>query len=145
MRFRLSAIIALALLAVPAQASYTPTLNSAIFAGSTSGTVTLQATATAGTNTVTLPAQTGTVALIFSGATSSLGGSALTAGTCSTTTATITGAASGMSVIATPTTYPGAGFYWQTYVSASNTVTVAVCAAVNGTPTASIYNIRAFQ
>jgi hypothetical protein len=43
----------------------TPTISSggANFSGSTSGTINLVATATAGTNTITLPASTGTVAL----------------------------------------------------------------------------------
>jgi hypothetical protein len=40
---------------------------------------------------------------------------------------------------------PGAGFTWsQPYLSATDTVTVQVCAAVAGTPTASIYNVRVF-
>lgn len=76
------------------------------------------------------------------GATSSIGGGLLTVGTCASGTATITGAATGMAVDATPTTYPGDGNYWLGYVSAADTVTVKVCATATLTPTASVYNIR---
>jgi hypothetical protein len=34
---------------------------------------------------------------------------------------------------------------WRPYVSAAGTVTVKVCAAVAGTPTASTYNVRVIQ
>jgi hypothetical protein len=72
---------------------------------------------------------------------SSIGGSALAAGACSTTTVSAAGAATGMKVSVSPATYPGAGFYWQGYVSSAGTVTVAVCAAGAGTPTASTYTV----
>jgi hypothetical protein len=78
----------------------------------------------------------------MNGASASLGGGALLAGACASNTVTITGAATGMAVIATPTTYPGDGNYWYAYVSAANTVTNKVCAAISGTPTASVYNDR---
>jgi len=74
----------------------------------------------------------------------SIGGSALVAGACTTpTTVTVTGAATGGTQTATlsPNTYPGAGFFWEDYISAANTVTVEVCAAIAGTPTASTYNV----
>lgn len=82
----------------------------------------------------------------YVGVTGSLGGSGLMTGACSTTTATITGAASGMGVNATPTADPGAGFFWYGFVSAANTVTVRVCSAQGGTqtPTATTYNVRVF-
>ncbi len=79
---------------------------------------------------------------IVAGTSTSIGGSALLAGACASTTVTVTGAASGMVATATPSTYPGDGNYWLAYVSAANTVTVEVCAAVAGTPTASVYNVR---
>lgn len=83
---------------------------------------------------------------ILSGTTASIGGSALTAGSCASGTVTITGATTSMVVTATPVTYPGAGFDWnRSYVSAANTVTVQVCADVAGTPTASAYNVRVIQ
>jgi hypothetical protein len=83
----------------------------------------------------------------LTGTTGSIGGSALTAGNCSTGTATVTGATTSMAVVATPVTYPGAAFTWGAYVSASNTVSVAVCTnlAAGGTPTASAYNVRVVQ
>jgi hypothetical protein len=76
------------------------------------------------------------------GQTASLGGGALLAGACTSGTVTITGAATGMVPRAAPETYPGDGIWWEAYVSASNTVTVKVCAAVAATPTASLYDVR---
>lgn len=73
---------------------------------------------------------------------SSIGGSPLAAGACSSTTATINGAAATMTAYASPTTYPGDDDYWKAYVSSSNTVTVKVCAVTGSTPTASTYNVR---
>jgi hypothetical protein len=81
----------------------------------------------------------------LSGTTGSIGGSALLAGQCSTGTVSITGATTGMAVVATPVTYPTAGNFWQSYVSSAGTVTVAVCAAVADTPTATTYNVRVLQ
>ena len=81
----------------------------------------------------------------LTGATGSLGGSALAAGACSGTTATISGATTAMAVVASPAADPGAGFYWPAFVSAANTVTVRVCAAAAGTPSASTYNVRVIQ
>lgn len=76
------------------------------------------------------------------GTTASIGGGALLAGACASNTATITGATTSMVADASPATYPGDGNYWLAYVSASNTITVKVCAVVAGTPTASTYNVR---
>lgn len=81
----------------------------------------------------------------YSATSTSLGGSALTAGTCSTGTVTVTGAAVGMDAHATPSTYPGDGSTWAAYVSAANTVTLKVCAIVALTPVASVYNVRVTQ
>ena len=81
----------------------------------------------------------------YFGTTGSIGGSLLAAGACSSGTVSITGAASGMAAVATPGTYPGDGNYWLAYVSAANTVTVKICAAVAGTPGASTYNVRVLQ
>jgi hypothetical protein len=82
---------------------------------------------------------------VLSGTTASIGGGALLAGGCSTGTVTVTGATTSMAVVASPTTYPGAGAYWQAYVSSANTVTVGVCATIALTPTASTYNVRILQ
>ncbi|WP_124485670.1 MULTISPECIES: hypothetical protein [unclassified Burkholderia] len=81
----------------------------------------------------------------LSGTSSSIGGSSLAAGACASTTVTITNATTGMAVSVAPVTYPGDGFYWRGYVSSANTVTVSVCAAAAGTPTASTYNVRVLQ
>lgn len=78
----------------------------------------------------------------YAATSSAIGGSALTAGTCSSGTVTVTGATSSMVAKATPVIYPGDAFFWKAYVSALNTVTVKVCAAAAGTPTAAAYNVR---
>lgn len=79
----------------------------------------------------------------YSGVSSSLGGGSLTAGSCASTTVTITGAASGMGVNVTPTADPGGQFFWKGYVSSANTVTVSICnGGSTGTPTATTYNVR---
>lgn len=81
----------------------------------------------------------------FLGTSGSLGGGALIAGACATTTVTVTGATTSMVVVLSPATYPGDGFEWASYVSAVNTVTAKVCALIAGTPTASLYNVRVIQ
>lgn len=78
------------------------------------------------------------------GTSASIGGGALLAGACDTDAFTVTGATVGMVVAATPETYPGDGNFWWGYVSMADEVTVGICAAVAGTPTASIYNVRVF-
>lgn len=83
--------------------------------------------------------------LTLAGTSPSIGGGALVAGACASNTVTVTGATTGMAVSASPVTYPGDGNYWLSYVSASNTVTVKVCATVAGTPTASTYNVRVIR
>lgn len=82
----------------------------------------------------------------FSGVSSSIGGSPIaTAGTCVTSTVTITGATSTMGVNATPQTDPGSAIYWKAEITSANTVTVYVCTVTAATtPTASLYNVRVF-
>lgn len=83
---------------------------------------------------------------VLSATSSSIGGSPLLVGTCTNGTVTVTGATTGMAIVATPAAYPGDGFDWsRSYVSSSNTITVQVCADVAGTPTASAYNVRIIQ
>lgn len=81
----------------------------------------------------------------WTGASSSIGGSLLAAGACSSTTVSTPGATAGMVADANPATYPGDGTYWLAYVSGTDTVTVKVCAAVLATPNSSAYNIRLFK
>ena len=85
-----------------------------------------------------------TLGTIYYATTSAIGGSALSAGACTTaTTVTISGVTTSMVATASPAgTAPGSGFYWIAWVSASNTVTVEVCAAAAGTPTSTNYNVR---
>jgi hypothetical protein len=79
------------------------------------------------------------------GTTTSIGGGALVAGACASGTLGIIGFGSTGTATASPNTYPGDGFYWVAYISAADTVTVKVCAAVAGTPTASTYRVVAWQ
>jgi hypothetical protein len=75
----------------------------------------------------------------------SIGGGLLAVGACASTATTVTGAAVGMAVIATPNTYPGDSSFWKSYVSGANTVTTLICESVASTPVASTYNIRVIQ
>lgn len=81
----------------------------------------------------------------LTGTTSAIGGGLLSAGACTSGTATITGADVGMAAVSSPTTYPGDGVQWQTYVSSANTVTVKVCGLILITPVSSTYNVRVVQ
>ncbi|MGH9776068.1 MAG: carboxypeptidase-like regulatory domain-containing protein [Candidatus Acidiferrales bacterium] len=97
--------------------------------------------------TYTFPDSSGIVAELLTGTTTSLGGSSLSANTCTSATVSIAGATTSMSVMATPAIYPGDGFAWYGYVSSSGTVTVKVCNRTDSsaTPTASAYNVRVIQ
>lgn len=77
----------------------------------------------------------------ISSTTVSIGGYALLAGACTSTVVAMSGATTTDKVVPTPRTYPGDGIYWNGYVSATNAVTVKVCAILALTPTASIYDI----
>lgn len=93
----------------------------------------------------------GTIALTaqlpLSGTTSSIGGSALAAGVCTTGTATVTGISTAMTAAASPAADPGSGFTWNAWVSSTTTVTVRVCniSGASATPTAETYNVRVIQ
>lgn len=82
----------------------------------------------------------------LSGTTGSIGGSPLLAGTCATGTATITGAVVGHTVgVSTSdgTAYNGLTDVSAT-VTATNTVTVNICAIAAVTPTALTYNVTTY-
>lgn len=85
----------------------------------------------------------------LSGTTSAIGGSALLAGQCAQGTATVTGATSSMVATASPSSDPDSvlstGIAIYSFVSASNTVTVRVCAIVAVTPASTTYNVRVIQ
>jgi len=76
--------------------------------------------------------------------TASLGGSALLAGACSSVTSSIdsTVTSSTAAFVTTPQTFPGAGAYWSSYLSAPSVLTTEVCEPVAATPVASLYNIK---
>jgi hypothetical protein len=101
--------------------------------------------------TVTFQDTAGTVALTsqlpFSGTTSSIGGGSLTAGACTSGTASVTGATTSMVADTSPAADPGAGFTWNAFVSSGGTVTVRVCnvSGATATPTAAAYNVRVIQ
>lgn len=108
--------------------------------GTGTGVVTALGTSVNGTGAIVLASN-----LPLSGTSSSIGGSALTIGTCSSANVTVTGATTAMAVEASPVTYPGDAIYWKGYVSSANTVTIKVCAVASVTPTASSYNVRVIQ
>ncbi len=74
--------------------------------------------------------------------TGSIGGAAIGAGKCTSGSAAVAGAKTTMAVIVAPGTYPGDGMSWNGYVSATGEVTVKVCSALGGTPSAGVYNVR---
>jgi len=98
-----------------------------------------------GARTFSWPDASGTVSLVLVATSGSLGGRALTAGSCSSATVPIPGATSDMVTTASPSSDPGSGFYWLAFVSSPNTVIVRICAAVAGTPAATTYNVRVIQ
>lgn len=81
----------------------------------------------------------------LTGTSSSIGGGALLAGACASTTVTVTGARGGDAVFVTPNTDPGVGTYWQAYISATNIVTVRICGTIAVTPAASTYSVKVIQ
>lgn len=91
------------------------------------------------------PSDTSRAPAPLTGTSGSLGGSAMTAGQTVTATVTVTGARAGMLAACNPGTYPGAGFVWDAYVSADNTVTVRLVCVAAGTPTAATYGVRVIQ
>ncbi|HLZ39378.1 MAG TPA: hypothetical protein VKQ11_00355 [Candidatus Sulfotelmatobacter sp.] len=105
---------------------------------------TLDPTGLTASRLFTMPDMAGTFALDLTGTTGTISG-AVTAGVCDSGTATVTGATTGMGVVATPITYPGDGTVWYGYVSGSNTVTVKVCGLTVVTPSASAYNVRVIK
>ncbi len=86
-----------------------------------------------------------TLPLPLKGVSASIGGTALTAGTCTSGTVNITGVTTSMVAVVNPTTYPGDGAEWEAYVSAAGVVTIKVCALVALTPIASTYDVRVIQ
>lgn len=83
--------------------------------------------------------------VMLTGISTSIGGSVLAVGSCATTTVNVPGANSSMAAIAVPSVNVGPTFTRTVYVSAQDTVSISVCAAVLGTPTAATYNVRVFQ
>lgn len=94
--------------------------------------------------TATFPTS-GTIPVVLTGTTGSIGGGVLTAGTCSSGTVAVTSSTTSMVVQVSPNTYPGDGSLFYGYVSTNGTVTVKVCAVVALTPSASTYNVRVMQ
>lgn len=78
----------------------------------------------------------------LTGTTAAIGGTTLTAA-CTSGTIAIGSATTAMAVVATPVVYPGDAIRWGGYVSSAGTVTVKVCADVNGTPASSAYVVKA--
>lgn len=93
----------------------------------------------------TFPDANGTVAFVLSASSDTIGGSAITAGQCASSTVAVKGSTTSMTVSVSPNKYPGDGFIPWGYVSANGTVTLKLCAQASGTPAASRYNIRVIQ
>jgi hypothetical protein len=85
----------------------------------------------------------------LTGATGSIGGSQLQVGQCTSGTATVSGANTSMTAIASPSNNPLAdsnhGLSIWAFVSGTDTVTVEVCAIVITTPASTTYNVRVSQ
>jgi hypothetical protein len=79
----------------------------------------------------------------LTGTTASIGGSPLTAGSCATGTASITGATVGhpVSVSASDGSLPDGLTILSAAVTAANTVTVQLCAVANNTPATKTYSV----
>jgi hypothetical protein len=77
----------------------------------------------------------------LTGTTAAIGGTTLTAA-CASGTIAIGSATTAMAVVATPVVYPGDAIRWGGYVSSAGTVTVKVCADVNGTPASGVYVVK---
>ena len=74
--------------------------------------------------------------------TSSIGGAIVGLGCDTATTSVDTSYGSTTVFVTTPQTFPGAGLFWQTYLSATGVITTEVCSDVTVTPVSSIYNIK---
>lgn len=132
------------LLAAPAWGQTVPNLPAASSAATTDLLICSQSAVTRRCTVAQINATA-----VLSGTTGSIGGGALAAGACASGTATVTGATTSMTVNASPVASPLAdashGLSVWAFVSASNTVTVEVCAIVATTPTARAYNVRVLK
>ena len=83
----------------------------------------------------------------LAGTSGSLGGSALAAGSCATATVTVTGASVGLPVAVSTTdgSLPDPLIMLRAAVTASNTVTVQICAIAAVTPASETYNVRVIR
>ena len=108
----------------------------------TSVTATAPLTSTGGPTPV-LSCPTCVTNPVLNGATGSIGGDPLTAGNCTTGTATVTGAAVGhpVSVSASDGSLPNGLIILSAAVTSSDTVTVQLCAVASVTPAANTYNV----
>lgn len=88
---------------------------------------------------------TGSTMIGSSATTGSIGGGLLGLGECTGSDVAIADITTTAAVMVSPRTYPGDGYAWHGYVSTTGTVTVALCAITTGTPTASLYNVRALR
>lgn len=88
----------------------------------------------------------GKVTLAISGTTGSIGGGALTAGTCASGTATIAGGTAGHAAIASESdgSFIGGAYSVRAVTTSATVVTVQVCALIAGTPAAKTYNVLTF-
>ncbi len=96
-----------------------------------------------GGTTPTLSCPTCNTAATLTGTTSSIGGALVSAGSCAAGTASVNGAAVGhpVSVSASDGTLPNPLVILSAAVTASDTITVQLCAVADVTPSANTYNV----
>lgn len=134
------------IIGIVALAQTPPVVNSdGTITGSLSGTLsgTVLTVQAPGTSTAASLSNTNLPNPVRSGTTGAISG-ILTAGTCDTGTATVAGSTTGMVAVASASTSgaPGAAFDVKAQVTTNGTVTVSVCAIIDGTPTSSTYLVR---
>jgi len=118
-------------------------LNPQTNQGTVTGVVATAPLVSSGGTIPTISCPTCVTAPTLSGTTGSIGGSALSAGNCTTGTAIVTGATVGhpVSVSASDGTLPNGLIILSAAVTSSNTVTVQLCATGSVTPAANTYNV----
>jgi hypothetical protein len=101
----------------------------------------------AGAETADATSTADSYAFVFPAATTSMGGAAMTAGQCVSQDVAVPSIRTNANatVLVTPTTYPGDGFWWDAFIPSNGVIRVKLCAAVAGTPVLSVYKVRGFQ
>jgi hypothetical protein len=123
--------------------TYWELINPQTIAGTVTAVTATAPLVSSGGTTPNISCPTCITSAALSGATGSIGGSALIAGTCTTGTAAVTGAVVGhpVAVSASDGSLPNGLIILSAAVTSSNTVTVQLCATSSVTPIAKTYNV----